>query len=158
SRAGLGWGLKRAYRVGNSDMRVFLKHGHSLGDSAREMAKIAAALLLFPVLFVILALASNRAVDALRRLCRAAGKIAAISGRTYNGHAVTQGACRVGPAARQPALPIRRDGLRLRRALAAGLPRRPALRGPQSRDRSPDRAVSDARRRRRDPPDPLSPD
>jgi succinoglycan biosynthesis protein ExoM len=92
SRANLGWALKRAYRVGNSDMRVFLKHAHSRADGARESAKIIGALLLFPVLFVILGLASNRAVDALRRLFRAAGKIAAIGGRTYNEYAVTHGA------------------------------------------------------------------
>ncbi len=61
-------------------------------DSARESAKIIGALLLFPFLFVILGLASNRAVDALRRLFRAAGKIAAIGGRTYNEYAVTHGA------------------------------------------------------------------
>jgi GT2 family glycosyltransferase len=91
TRANLAWGLQRAYRVGNSDMRVFLKHGHSAGDSARELAKIAGALLLFPLMFVILGFASNRAVDALRRLCRTAGKIAAISGRTYNEYAVTHG-------------------------------------------------------------------
>jgi succinoglycan biosynthesis protein ExoM len=92
SRANLGWALKRAYRVGNSDMRVFLKHAHSRVDSVRESAKIIGALLLFPFLFVILGLASNRAVDALRRLFRAAGKIAAIGGRTYNEYAVTHGA------------------------------------------------------------------
>jgi glycosyltransferase involved in cell wall biosynthesis len=92
SRANLKWALLRAYRVGNSDMRVFLKHAHTPKDSARETAKIAGALLLFPVLFVILGFASNRAVDALRRLCRAAGKIAAIRGRTYNEYAVTHGA------------------------------------------------------------------
>jgi succinoglycan biosynthesis protein ExoM len=92
SRAKLSWALMRAYRVGNSDMRVFLKHSHSAADSARETAKIAGALLLFPLLFVILGLASNRAVDALRRLFRAAGKIAAALGRTYNEYAVTHGA------------------------------------------------------------------
>lgn len=92
SRANLKWALARAYRVGNSDMRVFLKHAHTRADSVRETAKIAGALLLFPVLFVILGVASNRAVDALRRLFRAAGKIAAIGGRTYNEYAVTHGA------------------------------------------------------------------
>ena len=91
SRANLRWALKRAYRVGNSDMRVFLKHAHTRSDDAREGAKIIGALLLFPLLFVILGLASNRAVDALRRLFRAAGKIAAIRGRTYNEYAVTHG-------------------------------------------------------------------
>jgi GT2 family glycosyltransferase len=92
SRANLRWALLRAYRVGNSDMRVFLKHGHTAADGAREALKIAGALLLCPVLFVILGFASNRAVDALRKLCRAAGKIAAVRGRTYDEYAVTHGA------------------------------------------------------------------
>jgi succinoglycan biosynthesis protein ExoM len=92
SRANLKWALSRAYRVGNSDMRVFLKHKNSLAMRMREMAKIAGALLLFPLLFVILGFASNRAVDALRKLFRAAGKIAAIRGRYYDEYAVTHGA------------------------------------------------------------------
>ena len=92
SRATLRWALSRAYRVGNSDMRVFLKHGSSRAMRLREMAKIAGALLLFPVLFVILGLVSHRAVDALRKLFRAAGKIAAIRGRYYDEYAVTHGA------------------------------------------------------------------
>jgi hypothetical protein len=92
SRANLRWALSRAYRVGNSDMRVFLKHKNSLAMRMREMAKIAGALLLFPFLFVILGFASNRAVDALRKLFRAAGKIAAIRGRYYDEYAVTHGA------------------------------------------------------------------
>jgi GT2 family glycosyltransferase len=92
SRANLRWALSRAYRVGNSDMRVFLKHKNSLAMRMREMAKIAGALLLFPLLFVILGFASNRAVDALRKLFRAAGKIAAIRGRYYDEYAVTHGA------------------------------------------------------------------
>jgi GT2 family glycosyltransferase len=92
SRANLRWALSRAYRVGNSDMRVFLKHGSPLAARVREMAKIAGALLLFPLLFVILGFVSNRAVDALRKLFRAAGKIAAIRGRYYDEYAVTHGA------------------------------------------------------------------
>jgi GT2 family glycosyltransferase len=92
SRANLKWALSRAYRVGNSDMRVFLKHKSSLALRVRELAKIAGALLLFPFLFVILGFASNRAVDALRKLFRAAGKIAAIRGRYYDEYAVTHGA------------------------------------------------------------------
>lgn len=91
TRANLSWGLSRAYRVGNSDMRVFLKHSQSVAARLREFVKIAAALLLFPFLFVILGVVSNRAVDALRKLFRAAGKIAAIGGRTYNEYAVTHG-------------------------------------------------------------------
>jgi GT2 family glycosyltransferase len=92
SRANLKWALSRAYRVGNSDMRVFLKHKSSPAMRVREMAKIAGALLLFPFVFVTLGFVSNRAVDALRKLFRAAGKIAAIRGRYYDEYAVTHGA------------------------------------------------------------------
>jgi GT2 family glycosyltransferase len=92
SRANLKWALSRAYRVGNSDMRVFLKHGSSPAMHAREMAKIAGALVLFPFLFVLMGFATNPAVDALRKLFRAAGKIAAIRGRYYDEYAVIHGA------------------------------------------------------------------
>ena len=90
TRATLGWALKRAYRVGNSDMRVFLKHAHSARDSMGEAVKIAAAVALFPFLFAAGA-ATGTAVQALRRLCRAAGKIAAVRGRFYDEYAVTHG-------------------------------------------------------------------
>jgi len=90
TRATLGWALKRAYRVGNSDMRVFLKHAHGARDSTREAVKIAAAIALFPFLFAAGA-ATGTPVQALRRLCRAAGKIAAIRGRFYDEYAVTHG-------------------------------------------------------------------
>ena len=34
SRANLGWALRRAYSIGNSDMRVLLKHRPGAGDAA----------------------------------------------------------------------------------------------------------------------------
>jgi GT2 family glycosyltransferase len=92
TRANLKWALSRAYRVGNSDMRVFLKYKNPLPARLRELAKIAGALLLFPFLFVVLGFATKRAVDALRKLFRAAGKLAAIRGRYYDEYAVTHGA------------------------------------------------------------------
>jgi len=92
SRGNLKWALSRAYSVGNSDMRVFLKYPHSASARAAEFAKIAGALLLTPILFVILGVVTNRAVDALRKLFRAAGKIAAFRGRYYDEYSVTHGA------------------------------------------------------------------
>jgi GT2 family glycosyltransferase len=92
SRANLKWALSRAYSVGNSDMRVFLKYPHSAAARVTEIAKIAGVLLLSPVLFVMLGIVTNRAVGALRKLFRAAGKIAAIRGRYYNEYSVTHGA------------------------------------------------------------------
>jgi hypothetical protein len=91
SRGNLQWGLSRAYSVGNSDMRVFLKYPQTAAAQAIEIAKIAGALLLSPLLFVILGGVSNRAVDALRKLFRAAGKIAAFRGRHYQEYSVIHG-------------------------------------------------------------------
>jgi succinoglycan biosynthesis protein ExoM len=90
-RASLRWTLKRAYGIGNADMRVFLKHHHRPGARLWAGAKVAAALLLSPLLFVMLAAVPNRAADVLRRLWRNAGKLSALFGRHYNGYAVTHG-------------------------------------------------------------------
>jgi glycosyltransferase involved in cell wall biosynthesis len=91
TRTSLSWALSRAYSIGNSDMRVFLKYGPSASARAGELAKIAGALLLSPLLFVILAFDANRRADALRRLFRAAGKVTALFGRQYNEYSVIHG-------------------------------------------------------------------
>jgi hypothetical protein len=91
SRANLRWALSRAYSAGNSDMRVFLKYRPNLGARLKEIARIVAALLLNPVLFVILAFNPNRRVRPLRKLYRAFGKLAAMGGRTYEEYSVIHG-------------------------------------------------------------------
>lgn len=91
TRMGLKWGLFRAYRVGNSDMRIFLKHENNRGRRLAEYGKIAGALLLSPPMFIILALSPNRRERALRTLFRAAGKISALFGSTYHEYAVIHG-------------------------------------------------------------------
>ncbi len=87
----LKWALSRAYSAGNSDMRVFLKYRPALGAKLNEFARIAAALLLNPFLFVILAFNPNRRVRPLRKLYRAFGKIAALGGRYYDEYSVIHG-------------------------------------------------------------------
>ena len=91
SRANLKWALSRAYSAGNSDMRVFLRYRPSFSAQLNEMARIVAALLLNPVLFVILAFNPNRRVRPLRKLYRAFGKLAAMGGRTYEEYSVIHG-------------------------------------------------------------------
>ena len=91
SRANLRWALSRAYSAGNSDMRVFLKYRPGFTARLDEAARIAAALLLNPVLFVILAFDPNRRVRPLRKLYRAFGKLAAIGGRHYEEYSVIHG-------------------------------------------------------------------
>jgi succinoglycan biosynthesis protein ExoM len=91
ARLGLKWMLRRAYGIGNTDMRIFLKYRPHAAERLREYGKIAAALLLSPLMFVILAAAPNRAADALRRFFRNAGKVSALLGRRYNAYAATNG-------------------------------------------------------------------
>jgi glycosyltransferase involved in cell wall biosynthesis len=91
SRATIAWALKRAYRVGNSDMRVFLKYRPRFGARMRELAKIAGVFALSPILLAASAPIAARRGNALATIYRAAGKTAALFGRHYNEYAVTHG-------------------------------------------------------------------
>jgi succinoglycan biosynthesis protein ExoM len=90
SRANLGWALKRSYRVGNSDLRVIIKYGPS-SEVAREVAKVAGVVLLFPLMFLSSLPFAKRRAEPLCRLYRAAGKIAALFGNHYNEYATVHG-------------------------------------------------------------------
>jgi succinoglycan biosynthesis protein ExoM len=91
TRANLGWLLKRAYSVGNSDMLVLLKHRPGPFRLAVELLKIMASLLLSPLAVVILAASPNRRALPLQKLFRAAGKLSAMAGTRYNEYAVIHG-------------------------------------------------------------------
>ena len=91
SRTGAKWTFARAYRTGNSDMRVFLKHRTGATALLREIAKTAGALLLSPMMALILAVSPNRRMAALRKFCRAAGKTAALFGSHYQEYSVIHG-------------------------------------------------------------------
>jgi succinoglycan biosynthesis protein ExoM len=91
ARAGLGWLLRRAYSVGNSDMRVLLKHRPGMAKLMVELLKILASLLLSPLAAAILAPSPNRKARALQKLFRAAGKLSAMCGRRTNEYAVVHG-------------------------------------------------------------------
>ena len=91
TRHTLSWVLTRAYSTGNSDMRVLLKHHAGAATILRESAKIAGALLLSLPLAVILAPSPNRRLAPLQKLFRAAGKAAAIAGRSYHEYALVHG-------------------------------------------------------------------
>lgn len=91
SRANLGWALRRAYRVGNSDMRVTLKYERRLGLLSLEAAKIAGAIFLSPVLFALSLPWPARRAAALCRLWRSAGKLAAVMGAHFTEYATIHG-------------------------------------------------------------------
>ena len=83
--------LRRSYSVGNSDMRVLLKHCPSFLRVTAELMKILASLLLSPLAAVILAPSPNRRAIPLKKLFRAAGKLSALFGVRYNEYAVIHG-------------------------------------------------------------------
>jgi succinoglycan biosynthesis protein ExoM len=91
SRVRLNWSLKRAYRTGNTDMRIALKHSRSLGALLSELAKIAGAFLAFPFLSIVYSFNPVRRLDGVRKLYRAAGKVGALFGHRYQEYAVTHG-------------------------------------------------------------------
>ena len=91
TRASLGWRMRRAYSVGNSDMRVLLKYGPGPARMGLELAKILGSLLLSPLLAAILVASPNRRLLALQKLCRACGKLSAMAGRRYTEYAVVHG-------------------------------------------------------------------
>jgi hypothetical protein len=91
SRLTVAWFCRRAFRVGNSDMRVLLQHTKDRIALAREFAKIGGAVLSFPFLSLVFAFAPPRRLEGLRLLCRAAGKVTALFGRHYHEYATTHG-------------------------------------------------------------------
>lgn len=91
SRATLKWTLSRAYRIGNSDMRVFLKYKPRFTALVRESIKLAGAFVLCPILLVAASPIPGYGAAALCKLSRAAGKLAAMFGRYYNEYSVTHG-------------------------------------------------------------------
>ncbi|HEY1637882.1 MAG TPA: glycosyltransferase [Rhizomicrobium sp.] len=91
SRASFGWALMRAYRTGNSDMRVFLKHRHSHAQMMRELLKIAATPIVYLPLMVVSLPWVRRHADAWCKLCRAAGKVTALLGHRFDEYATVHG-------------------------------------------------------------------
>jgi glycosyltransferase involved in cell wall biosynthesis len=88
TRARLAWTLRRAYSIGNSDMRVLLKHQPE--QRGAELLKIAAALLLCPPAALLLAPTRHRRMP-LEKLFRALGKLGALCGAHYQEYATIHG-------------------------------------------------------------------
>jgi len=89
TRTSPSWMLARAYSIGNSDMRVLLKHRPKLRFA--EFFKIAAALLLCLPAALLLAPTARRMMP-LEKMFRAAGKLGALCGAQYQEYAIVHGA------------------------------------------------------------------
>jgi Predicted glycosyltransferases len=91
ARQTLSWVMKRAYGIGNTEMRIFLKYRPALAAQLQEYAKIALALLLMPLLGCVLLARPYKAANAWRRFCRNCGKLTALFGIIYQPYAVGHG-------------------------------------------------------------------
>ena len=89
-RLALSWSLARAYRTGNCDMRLALKH-QGVAAGARESAKAVAALAAFPFLSLAFGFHPRRRLDGVRKLARAMGKLGALFGHRYHEYASPRG-------------------------------------------------------------------
>jgi glycosyltransferase involved in cell wall biosynthesis len=91
SRLTEDWVLRRAYRVGNSDMRVLLRHHTSQVEVWLEMLKAISVLLAAPALFLTALAGEARWMRSKLMMWRAAGKLAAVQGIAYREYHVTHG-------------------------------------------------------------------
>ena len=83
SRMGLKWALTRAFSVGNSDMRIFLKHeAGAAARRARNRQDRGRALVVARLFLILCASPESARAHALRTFFRAMGKIAALFGST----------------------------------------------------------------------------
>jgi succinoglycan biosynthesis protein ExoM len=86
-RLTLRWILRRAFSIGNSDMRVAMKHRQSSQTMLREGLKTVAALVMAPFLFLALLPFPHRRLEAPRLFFRAAGKAFALFGVRHDTYA-----------------------------------------------------------------------
>jgi succinoglycan biosynthesis protein ExoM len=91
SRMRPGWAIHRAYRIGNTDFRVFLLHGLAPVAWMGEGVKISAALLLGPLQFLVYIWHPARRTRALLMMARQAGKISALFGQHPRAYETTHG-------------------------------------------------------------------
>lgn len=83
SRCSLGWMLRRAYRGGNTDMLINLKHRPPSFTMLREGAKIGGALGVSLLNVTLLVWKPERRVAGLLLLARVGGKLAGLAGLRY---------------------------------------------------------------------------
>lgn len=91
SRLTREWVLKRAFRVGNSDMRVLIRHHGSWSEVGVEVLKALAVLAAGPVLLLRAGRDETRDIRSRMMIWRAAGKLSAVAGRSYREYLVTHG-------------------------------------------------------------------
>ena len=107
SRTTLGWVLRRSFRIGSNDMRLFLTARSSWGVVVMETLKVPAALLVSPFIIVASLGRPARQVDALCSISRALGKATALLGFRYEEYATPHSHCY--PRGSGPRLTARSD-------------------------------------------------
>ncbi|WP_062111251.1 glycosyltransferase family 2 protein [Aureimonas sp. AU40] len=91
SRCSLGWMVRRAYRGGNTDMLINLKHRPPSFTLLREGSKIGGALGVSLLNMTLLAWKPERRVAGLLLLARVGGKLAGLAGLRYQEYRTIHG-------------------------------------------------------------------
>ena len=91
SRVTLRWALRRAFRIGMSDMYISRKRGPLGHVLAKESVKIVGAFIIAPLLLLVFIGSPGKRVDALCKIARAIGKITALFGLRYDEYATIHG-------------------------------------------------------------------
>jgi hypothetical protein len=81
SRLTRSWVLRRAFRVGNADMRISVRHAKR-AEVIGSAAKALTVLLTLPLTALLLLLPAHR-ISIMAKWSRATGKLAVFAGRSY---------------------------------------------------------------------------
>jgi len=91
SRVTEHWVLQRAYRIGNSDMRVLLGRRGARRSVVMEAVKSLVVVAASPLGWLLAAMRPDARITVRMRLWRALGKLAGLSGAAYQEYAVRDG-------------------------------------------------------------------
>lgn len=81
SRATKSWAVKRAYRIGSGDARIFKLYSTTFGEWAKEWVKLSIALALSPVLILVMSGSPAKQMRAVLMLTRQLGKLNGLFGK-----------------------------------------------------------------------------
>lgn len=80
-RATKSWAVKRAYRIGSGDARIFKLYSRTFGEWSREAVKLSTAFMLSPVLILVMVWSPSKQMRAVLMLTRQLGKLNGLFGK-----------------------------------------------------------------------------
>lgn len=82
SRVNKKWAIKRAFRIGSTDMRVIKLHAKT-SSKVLELAKALVAIIIFPLKYIVSIFSEKKRLTTLMQLSRAVGKLSIFTSFQY---------------------------------------------------------------------------